>query len=289
MEERMIREIVEKLLSSGLSEDTPDIPVEISARHVHLSQEDVAALFGAGHALTAKRELSQPGQYLCEERVKLVTPKGEISSVAVLGPARSKTQVELSAGDARQLGISPPLRLSGNLTGAADLVLVAAGGAVNARGSAIIAQNHIHMNPQEAAQLGVRDGLRVRVSVQGARSLAFEGVPVRVNPGFRLAMHIDVDEANACLLAGRARGRLLSRGQTTSAGVGTAADIPPAPAPSDWDWAEGVITEAIAKKLCATGKKRLLLPMRAILTPLAMDILASNQVTVERMAEGRAG
>lgn len=189
-------------LTSGHTPEEKEIPVEISARHVHLSRADVESLFGKGYSLTRKRDLSQPGQYLCEERVKLVTEQGQIASVAVLGPERSETQVELSLTDARSLGLKPPIRLSGDLSGACDVIIVGPKGVVTARGSVIAAKAHIHMAPQDARNYGVSDGESVSIRLGQERSITLHDVLIRVNPQFRLAVHIDFDEANAAQVSG---------------------------------------------------------------------------------------
>lgn len=183
--------------------------VEASARHVHLTKQAVEALFGKGATLTCKRPLSQPGEFLSDQRVKLVTPKGEIANVAVLGPERSAVQVELSLTDARALGLQLPVNLSGNLEGAADVCLVGEKGIFYAPKSVIAARAHIHMTPDDARRFGVADGQVVRVAVKGNRPVTFDHVAVRVSDKFALAMHIDFDEANACCLAPDARGMII--------------------------------------------------------------------------------
>ena len=281
MYEQLIQDIVEKLLPQQEPPAGGDIPVEISARHVHLSAQDVETLFGKGHQLRHQRDLSQPGQFLCEERVKLVTPKGEITNVAVLGPARGQTQVELAPSEARRLGIEAPLRMSGNLSGGGDVCLVAEHGALKACGAAIVAQNHIHMSPEEARRFGVEEGQAVDVAVPGPRPVVFQRVPVRINPDYRLAMHIDVDEANACMLPGCAQGQILA-GALPIAAAPQSAAVQPAPAcPA---YAEGVITEAVAKSLCAGGGKTVRVSGGAILTPSARDVFTTAGITVERGA-----
>jgi len=187
------------------------VPVEVSARHVHLCAADVEALFGPGHRLTRKRDLSQGGEFLSEERVTLRGPKGEMQNVAVLGPERSATQVELSGSDARALGIQAPLRLSGDLQGAADCAILSGRAELSARGSAIIARNHLHLTPADAAEMGLRDGQTVEVRVEGERPVTFSKVAVRVNPQARKFMHIDFDEANAALINGPAEGRIVRK------------------------------------------------------------------------------
>ena len=177
-------------------EDQP-IPVEISAHHVHLAQADVEALFGPGHQLTPKSELSQPGQFACEEQVHLVGPKGRIAKVRVLGPTRKETQVEIAMTEQFKLGIQPPIRQSGDLAGTPGITLEGPYGSTTIERGVVCAQRHIHMTPEDAMRFHVRDNYVVRVRIEGERQLIFGDVVVRVNPAFRLAMHIDTDEGNA--------------------------------------------------------------------------------------------
>ena len=185
------------------------IPVEISARHVHLTESAIETLFGKGYKLTKKRDLSQPGQFLSEERVKIVTQRGEFSNVAVLGPARKAIQVELSATDARRLGIKAPLRLSGDLSGGAEVLIIGPAGIVQASGSAIIAQAHIHMTPDDARKYGVKDGQKLSVRLDTARPLTLESVIARVTDASKLAIHIDFDEANAAMVDASTTGTIV--------------------------------------------------------------------------------
>ena len=207
MTENQIREIVARVISS-LDNSKASIPVEASARHVHLTKEAVEALFGKGATLTKKRDLSQPGEFLSEQRIKLVTSKGEIANVAVLGPERKAVQVELSMTDCRGLGIKAPVNLSGDLNGAGDVYLVSECGCYNAAKSVIVAKNHIHMTPADAEKYGVSDSQSVKVRVETSRPVTFEDVVIRVNPNFALAMHIDFDEANACCLDKDSKGKI---------------------------------------------------------------------------------
>ena len=184
------------LLEAKAEEDLP-IPVEISAHHVHLAQADVEALFGPGHQLTPMHELSQPGQFACEEQVHLVGPKGRIAKVRVLGPTRKETQVEIAMTEQFKLGVQPPIRQSGDLAGTPGVTLEGPYGSSTIERGVICAQRHIHMSPEDALRFRVRDNYVVRVRVEGERELIFGDVVVRVNPAFRLAMHIDTDEGNA--------------------------------------------------------------------------------------------
>ncbi len=185
------------------------ILVETSARHVHLSQADLETLFGAGAALTFKKDLSQPGQFACEERVKLVGPKKEIANVIILGPVRPATQVELSYTDARTLGVDAPLRESGDLSGTPGIKIVGPCGEVNAENGVIIAKRHIHMTPEDAEMFGVENGQIVSVKVESGRTALLGDVVVRVSPKFALAMHIDTDESNAVCGFGKCYGELV--------------------------------------------------------------------------------
>ena len=185
------------------------IPVEISARHVHLTEAAIEKLFGRGYKLTRKRDLSQPGQFLSEERVKLVTQKGEFSNVAVLGPARKAVQVELSATDARTLGIKAPLRLSGDLSGAAGMLIIGPAGIVEAGECAIVAQAHIHMTPADAKKYGVKDGQKLSVRLDTTRPLTLDSVIARVTDASKLAIHIDFDEANAAMVDNSTTGTIV--------------------------------------------------------------------------------
>ncbi len=185
------------------------ILVETSARHVHLSAEDLEKLFGTGAALTHKKDLSQPGQFACEERVKLVGPKKEISNVIILGPVRPATQVELSYTDARTLGVDAPLRESGDLAETPGLKLVGPAGEVELCAGVIIAKRHIHMTPDDAEKYGVENGQIVSVKIDSGRSALLGDVVIRVSPKFSLAMHIDTDEANAACAFGKCYGELV--------------------------------------------------------------------------------
>lgn len=179
----------------------PKIPLGISNRHVHISSADLTTLFGPCAELTRLRDLSQPGQFVGEQMVTLVGPKGVIEKVRILGPVRNKTQVEISVSDCFKLGIRAPIRDSGNLRGSARITLVGPVGSVTLEEGCIISARHIHMHPNDAELFGVRDGDRVNVRASGPRGIVFTEVLVRVNGNYHLEMHLDVDEANAASLA----------------------------------------------------------------------------------------
>lgn len=243
------------------------IPLEVSARHVHLSAEDLRTLFGDDATLTRERALSQPGEYLSDKRVRVIGAKGAIDGVAVLGPTRRVTQVELAASDCRKLGVRAPVNLSGDLSGAAELQLQGDAGSVQCR--AIIARNHIHATPADAARLGLSDGQRVDVRAQSARPLIFADVPVRVRPDFALALHLDTDEANACALQAGDYATVQSPAGTRTA--------PPPPAATVIT--EKLIDEARAKQLAASGK-HLTFARGTVLTPSARDVFLRGQVHI---------
>lgn len=195
--------VAQKLLEAGI------IVVEVSARHVHLCEKDLETLFGKGASLTPKRELSQPGQFLSEERVTVIGPKGRKERVAILGPVRPATQFELSRTDCTEIGVKAPIRESGKVEGSAAVVLEGPKGAIQIHQGAIIAHNHVHLSPEDAAVIGLTDGQRISVEVLTDRPLVFKNVVARVHKNFRTRMHIDFDEANAAAVDGFTLGRII--------------------------------------------------------------------------------
>lgn len=185
--------------------------VETSARHVHVSEKDLAILFGEGYQLTPKKDLSQPGQFACEERVTVVGPKKELKGVSILGPTRPATQVEISLTDARSIGIAAAIRESGDIAGTAGCKLVGPAGEVEIAEGVIAAKRHIHLTPEAAAEFGVEDKQIVSVKLDSAeRSTVFGDVVCRVSEKFAPAMHIDTDESNAAGLSGRVEGEIIA-------------------------------------------------------------------------------
>ena len=189
--EEIVRQVMAAVEKSGLVE------IEVSARHVHLTQSDFEILFGKGKTMTPKRDLSQPGQFASNEKVTIVGPKKEMTA-SILGPVRSASQVEISLTDARTLGIAAPVRESGDIAGSGACKLVGPCGEVELKEGVIAAKRHIHATPEDAEKLGVQDKdvVSVKIDTDG-RSLVFGDVVVRVSPKFALAMHIDTDESNA--------------------------------------------------------------------------------------------
>ena len=187
------------------------VMVETSARHVHVSKQDLEILFGAGYELTVKKMLSQPGQFACEERVTVVGPKRELKGVSILGPCRPATQVELSLTDARSIGVNAPVRESGDVAGSGACKLVGPCGEVELTEGVIAAKRHIHMTPEDAAEfeLADKDIVSVEIKNDNGRACVLGDVIVRVSSSYALAMHIDTDEANAAYCAAGQMGTVI--------------------------------------------------------------------------------
>lgn len=193
--------LVEKVLGNIF------VPLEASGRHVHITKDQAQILFG--HGLTPKRPLSQPGQYLANERVTVVGPKGRFENVAVLGPERSDGQVEISLTDGRSLGLTPPVRLSGKIEGSPGATLIGPLGSITLERGVIAAQRHIHMTPEDAVRFGVKDKQVVRLQTYTQRPVVFDDTVVRVSKDFDTFVHLDYDEANACGFETGDLGRIL--------------------------------------------------------------------------------
>lgn len=180
-----------------LEENQNTVPVGISARHVHLSQEHVELLFGKGYKLTHFKDLSQPGQFAAKEQVELIGPKGSIPNVRILGPIRANTQVEVAASDTRKLGIKVPVRGSGDIQGTPGIILRGAEGEVTISSGVIVAERHLHMSEEEAKQFNVKDKDIVKATIDGPKGGVMGQIVVRVNKDYALDLHIDTDDANA--------------------------------------------------------------------------------------------
>lgn len=192
----------------ALQEQTGEgnIPVGVSNRHIHLTRQDVETLFGKGYRLTPLKDLSQPGQYACKEQLTIVGPSlRPIEKVRVLGPERKASQVEISRTDAYLLKVKPPVRESGKISGSAPITIIGPKGVVTLSEGCIIANRHIHMSPEDGARFGLKDNDYVTVDAFGERRTRFFDVQVRVDPNFRLEMHLDTDDANAAGLANGAK------------------------------------------------------------------------------------
>ncbi len=174
------------------------VEVEASGRHVHLTRQDVETLFGPGYQLTKTKDLSQPGQYACAERLTITGPKGSLKNVVVLGPERKASQVEVSLTDALALGIKAPVRQSGDIEGSSEITISNGDRHIKLSQGLIVAKRHMHITPEDAVRFNVKDGEIIKVKVFGQRPLIFDDLVVRVSKDFRTYIHIDYDEANAC-------------------------------------------------------------------------------------------
>lgn len=201
MEKQELQELVEAVMGRLF------VPLEASGRHVHVTKEQARILFG--HALTEKRPLSQPGQFLANERVTVIGPKGEFSNVAVLGPERGEGQVEISLTDGKTLGITPPVRLSGSVEGSPGATLAGTHGRVELQQGVIAARRHIHVTPEDGQRLGLRDKQVVKLQTFTDRPVIFDDVVVRIHKDFATYVHLDYDEANACGFKNGDLGRIL--------------------------------------------------------------------------------
>lgn len=285
MDEQLIRTIVEQVLSqmqpTKPTQAPPGkIPIAVSARHVHLSEEHVKLLFGENYTLTSKAPLSQPNQFASQEQVTLVGPKATLHQVRVLGPARSLSQVEISMTDARTLGIDAPLRYSGDTSDSAPITLIGPKGSLFLKEGCIIAAAHIHMNEQDAKALHVVDGQFVNVQTCSVRPLVFQQVKVRVSSRFQLEMHIDTDEGNAAHIQGNGYGELVT------AGVHKApAELPPqqvqqlVPPKQTAVMTKKLITEQDIKEL---RQQELVIKKRTMMTALAQDMARKKGITIVR-------
>lgn len=205
--EQLIEQVMDTMTKAGL------VQVEVSARHVHLTDQDVEVLFGKGAVLHEKRPLSQKGQYLSEERVTLIGPKGKKERVAVLGPVRSATQVELSVSDCVSLGVKAPLRESGDVEGSGQITIEGPAGSISITQGTIVAHNHIHVPTDVARMLDLKDKEHVSVKILSERPVTFEDVIIRVSDAFTFRMHIDFDEANAASVSGFTLGKIIPHGK----------------------------------------------------------------------------
>lgn len=201
------------ILEKETKPDDAGIPLGISNRHIHLSQNEIDKLFGKGHQLTKIKDLSQPGQYACKETVTICGPRGVIEKVRVLGPARPATQVEVMTGDCFKLGISVPVRQSGEIIDTPGITIIGATGSVEIDRGVIVAQRHIHMSPEDAHAYKVRDGERVMIKLASERGGIFDNVVIRVSSKFRLECHLDVEEANAMGLNSKSKVYIIKNNQ----------------------------------------------------------------------------
>ncbi|HFI0638146.1 TPA: ethanolamine utilization phosphate acetyltransferase EutD [Streptococcus suis] len=207
-----LERIIDKIAAKVRDELDGSFEIEASGRHIHLSQEDLEKLFGNDYTLTKAKDLSQPGQYACKERLTILGPKGAFQNVVILGPVRGASQVEVSLTDCLKLGVNAPIRESGQIENTPGIILVNGSKVVSLEKGLIVAKRHIHMTPEDAAKANVVNQEIVQVQVGGERGLIFDDVVIRVHPKFATYMHIDYDEANACGFKKGMRGRILKKG-----------------------------------------------------------------------------
>lgn len=193
-----IDKIVDEIIKRIKNEEDDSILVEASGRHVHLSKEHVEILFGKGYELTKARELSQPGQYLCEEKVTVIGSKGTFHNVSVLGPVRNESQLELSRTDAVSIGVNAPVRMSGDIENSGTAIIATPNAAIKLHKGAIAAKRHLHITPDDAKRYGLTDKEEICIKTDGERGVIFTNVAVRVSEKFKTTIHLDYDEANAC-------------------------------------------------------------------------------------------
>lgn len=279
MDEQLIRSIVDQVLNKLQNKPVitlePDkIPIAVSARHVHLSEEHVTALFGEMYELTPKAPLSQPGQFAAKEQVTIVGPKSSIHHVRVLGPARALTQVEISATDARALGIQAPLRYSGDIHRSAPVTIVGPKGSIYLREGCIIAAAHIHMSEIDAKAFHVIDGQLVNVRTNSGRSLIFSNVKVRVSERFQLEMHVDTDEGNAAMIEQGTVGEIVG-----NQSVGTLPVPPQVLLPKRQVIDKKLLTE---KDIGAWQGEEIVIAPKTIVTALANDKARQRGIKIVR-------
>ena len=207
MNQQLVESIVNEVVKRV--QDEKCVEIEASGKHVHLSRGAIDTLFGKGYQLTKAKDLSQPGQYACKERVTLIGPKGSLHNVVVLGPERKESQVEVSLTDTLSIGIKVPVRESGKIEGTPGVIIASGSNILRLEKGLIVAKRHIHMTPDDAKKFRVENGEVVQVKVFSNRPLIFDDVLVRVNPSYQTYMHIDYDEANACGFAKGTMGKII--------------------------------------------------------------------------------
>lgn len=265
MNELAIQAIVEEVLQRLQSPITDHmIPIAVSARHCHLSSTDLELLFGKDFELTKKADLSQPGQFAAKETVSIVGPKGSIERVRILGPARSLTQVEVSRTDSIKLGIKAPIRQSGHIKGSSPITIVGPKGSIYLKEGLIVAQAHIHMNEEDARRFHVENGEYVSIKADTERPFSFEKVLIRVSPRYKLEMHIDTDEANACAISGAVYGSLRKHEGATF----VVQNVEPTPMVEEILFEGKLLTQ---REVQDFNGKLLKVKKKTIITPLARD------------------
>ena len=285
MNEKELKAVVQRLILSELARvGEPYVPVMSSNRHCHLSQADVERLFGSGYQLTKMRDLVQPGQFACNERVTIETEKGKMT-LRVVGPARKETQIELSFTDAVKLGLKPPVRMSGDLEGSPGCTLSNGEKRIQVSRGVIVAARHLHMAPDEAEAFGLKDGDVVSLKVEGQRGATLDNVIVRSGKAHLMEAHIDKDEANACGLADGQLCRVIRPGVALESSQPIPASRPVAPPTPKKETLldlsaepRRLITEDDVRSAALSGFKMIRYGKDAILTPLARDAASEKRI-----------
>lgn len=275
--EKIVGEVLGQLEKAEALPPNDLIPIAVSARHVHLSQNHVEALFGKGYELTVRAELSQPGQFASNETVVIAGPKGSIERVRILGPARSVTQAEISWTDAMKLGVNPPIRESGDIEGSEAITIIGPKGSLFLEQGLIIAQAHIHMSPKDAARFGVQNGEYVTVETGGNRPIAYRQVKIRVSERYRLEMHIDTDEANAGLITKGVFGHLVKLQGNVNVQKETSAIVTNSKVDSPYIYPKKLLSRDDVKEL---NVKEIILDKGTIITALARDTARELGISV---------
>ena len=259
------------------------IEVEASGRHIHLSRQHVEALFTQHYSLTPIKDLSQPGQFVCKERLTIKGPKGVIEGVVVLGPEREHSQVEVSLTDANILGLKPPIRLSGDIALSPGITIMNPdnGKKIYLEEGLIVAKRHIHMTPQSAEKFQVKDGEVVKVKVFGKRPLIFDDVDVRVSKKYSTYMHIDYDEANACGYQNKTMGMIIGKNLDKHS-VPALSDIDRENSSAKGQYKGNLLRESQVKDMGLTSGDHLNLSPKCIITPLAMDYVLVHGIKIIR-------
>lgn len=283
MNEQELRGMIQRLVLAEMARlGFAYAPVMSSNRHCHLSQEDTERLFGPGYRLTKLRDLVQPGQFACNEKVLLETPKGSVS-LRVVGPVRKETQVELSLTDCAKLGLKPPVRMSGRLENTPGCILKNEGRSIQIPRGVIVAARHLHMSAEEGVAYGLKDGDVVSLRMDGIRSVTMENVVVRCGEGHVLEAHIDKDEANACGLEDGTLCRILIPGKPGASGLPPRQEPPKKETMLDLTGEKArLITEENILAAERNGYRAIRFGKDAIVTPLARDAAAERHIELIR-------
>lgn len=272
--ENLKRLVTASVLTQLAADGFRYVPLAVSARHIHLTAEHVAILFGRGHALTPRSKLSQPNQFAARETLTFQGARGEIQNIRVLGPTRAETQLELSVTDCFKAGVAPMVRMSGALDGTPGGVIIGPAGRVEMEHGVVVARRHLHMNPSQARAYGLEDQQVVSVKIDGPRPGRMEDVTVRVGDGHWLDLHIDTDEANAFLVKTGDLAALETEGAAASP-VESPALPPPVHSPK-WD----LVTEEVVRQAAQKNEKQIVCAKGGLVTPAAWDAAKSLQIEI---------